>query len=146
MNAAHARTIRAWLATIVVGAVLAACGPNPSSDVETRVTALAEAQDELRQRVDALDSSAGLDSAIARINALEARIDDAVERLENIDADLDAADQARDELTSELAALSETLGAELADVRDTFVGLDARIADLDVRYEVLQTRIDRLQR
>jgi chromosome segregation ATPase len=139
-------------AIVLLALVLAACGGDqdaqPSADgdrpalaplVEERLAA----ESELRERIEALE--AALEGAPSADGSLERRLDELDEALRVLDARFTAEQTERIEIGTRLDEAERDLRASVADVRDALERLRGQLQDLEIRYEVLQERIDRMQ-
>jgi chromosome segregation ATPase len=141
------RTPRPLLASLLIVAALFACASGDDvGDLDDRLANVEAAQASMQSRLDALDDDiADATTSVERIAAIESALDDLDRHITDLS---DTVDEQLDAQEAQLAALGsavDDLRGALQAVRDDAAALDARIADLGVRYEVLQARIDRLQ-
>jgi chromosome segregation ATPase len=138
-------------AIVLAALAVAACGgeaddtaPTATEPALTRVVEERLAVEaELRERIEVLE--AALDGAPGGVDSLERRLGALEDGLRVLDNRVSAEQIDRIALGTRLEEAERDLRASTADVRDTLEHLRGQIQDLEIRYQVLQERIDRLQ-
>lgn len=134
-----------------------ACGPSaeetsqPTTDLEALLADQTAINEDLARRIDALEQqlalegpSAGLGGP-ADIEELTAQLNDLDESITRIDDEVAAERDARLDLGVLLNDFERDVRDSIADLRDTSGELRALIQDLEIRYQILQQRIDQMQ-
>jgi len=145
--------LRSWMMVVVVAA--SACSPNEAGNgVEAptdgeSVVAQDIINDDLRSRLESLESivSELVDDSgsLSSPSQLAARLDALDDLVTELADDLAAERSARLDFGGQLDGLESELRASIADVRDVMTEIRALIEDLEIRYEILQRRIDQMQ-
>ncbi len=140
-------------AIVVLLALGAGCSSDPSGPEDSNLTAALEQQQEahaaLAERLDALETA--LEGSVItqredRLAHVEDALEDMAGQVDRLAEQLLAEGEARLAFAEGVDELEGQLRSALADVRDATNALQAQIDDLQVRYEVLQERIDRIDR
>lgn len=139
------------IASLLVAVAVAACASDSGTTIEEDAAPTSQpglaamledrlaVEAELRERLDELEAAVGDDIGVER------RLDELEQALSQLDARTIAEQTERIELETRLDEAERDLRASVADVRDALERLRGQLQDLEIRYQVLQERIDRLQ-
>ncbi len=141
-------TMRFAAPIVLTASLLFGCTGDGEDDLDVEPSSTVDAQAELAERVAELEQR--LDQApdveLPDLQAIEQRIDDALETLDGLREEMDLDRDARLGFAERVDDVEADLRNSLADLRDELQAIRAEIADLEIRYQVLQERIDRMDR
>ncbi|MEX0705171.1 MAG: hypothetical protein WD041_00990 [Nitriliruptoraceae bacterium] len=137
------------IAALIVLAVvlLPGCTSGADDELLAELASTRQAQAELAGRVADLERELAEvpEVEVPDLDGLDQRVTRALDTVEALREDIDLDRDARLEFGERVDDVEGDLRTSLADLRDELQGIRAEIADLDIRYQVLQERIDRLQ-
>ncbi|MEX0952271.1 MAG: hypothetical protein WDZ26_00405 [Nitriliruptoraceae bacterium] len=137
------------IAALIVLAVvlLPGCTSGADDELLAELATTQQAQAELAGRVADLERELAEvpEVEVPDLDGLDQRVTRALDTVEALREDIDLDRDARLEFGERVDDVEGDLRTSLADLRDELQGIRAEIADLDIRYQVLQERIDRLQ-